>query len=91
MRDDVDGDSFCSCFFGGNVEFYDAGTGVNGFVLVEDEIADAVIDGTTTVFLYGLQCVGMVTNECIGTCVDQLVCFLSLSDSRGCLMFPSPM
>lgn len=69
MRDDVDGDSFCSCFFGGNVEFYDAGTSVYGLVLVEDEITDAVIDGTTTVFLNGLQCVGVVTNECIGTCV----------------------
>ncbi len=91
MRDDVDGDSFCSCFFGGNVEFYDAGTGIYGLVLVEDEIADAVIDRTTTVFLYGLQCMGVVTNKCIGSCVNQLVCLLTLSDSEGRLMLPSPL
>ena len=69
----------------------DAGTGVDGLVLVEDEIADAVIDRTTTIFLYGLQCVGVVTNECVSTSINQLVRFFPLSDSGTCLMFPPPM
>ena len=36
---------------------------VQGFLLVEDEIAHAVVDGMTAVVLDGLEGVGMVADE----------------------------
>ena len=43
------------------------GLAVQGFVLVEYEIAHTVIDLMTAVFLYGLEGVGVVTHKYVGT------------------------
>ena len=41
-------------------DFNHAGTGVDGFGLVENKVADAVIDGATPVLFDGLQGVGVM-------------------------------
>ena len=46
---------------------YHTGLAVQGFVLVEDEVANAVVDLTTTIVLDGLESVGMVAHEHVGT------------------------
>lgn len=48
-----------------------AGTGVDGFGLVENKVADAVINGATLILFDGLERVGVVANKDVGTCVYQ--------------------
>ena len=48
-----------------------AGTGVDGFSLVENKVADAVINGATLILFDGLERVGVVANKDVGTCIYQ--------------------
>lgn len=48
-----------------------AGAGVDGFGLVENKVADAVINGATFILFDGLERVGVVANKDVGTCVYQ--------------------
>ena len=57
------------------------GLAVQWFVLVEDEVAHAVIDLVTTVVLDGLESVGMVTHEHVGTCQHEHVGVMSLAEN----------
>ena len=52
-------------------DFNHAGTGVDGFGLVENKVADAVINGATLILFDGLQRVGVMANKDVGTCVYQ--------------------
>ena len=52
-------------------DFNYAGTGVDGFGLVENKVADAVINGAILILFDGLQRVGVVANKDVGTCVYQ--------------------
>ena len=51
----------------GYFNFYHAGFAVQGLLLVEDEVADAVIDVASVIVFNGLQGVGVVADEGIGT------------------------
>ena len=59
--------------------------------MVEDEVADAVVDAVAVVVLDGLKCVGMVANEHIGTGVNELASFLALLGYGFRGMFAAPM
>ena len=48
-----------------------ASAGVDRFGLVENKVADAVIDGATPVLFDGLQGVGVMANKEVGPCVYQ--------------------
>lgn len=48
-----------------------AGAGVDGFSLVKNKVADAVINGATLILFDGLERVGVVANKDVGTCVYQ--------------------
>ena len=52
---------------------------IDGLVLVEDEVANAVVDLLTTIVLDGLEGVGVVADQDVGTCLNQLVGFQSLT------------
>ena len=64
---------------------------VQGFVLVEDEVAHAVIDLMTAVFLDGLEGVGVVTHEHVGTSQYEHVGIVPLTENRLQLMLLPPM
>lgn len=66
--DNFDGNGFCFEIIGCNFQSYDAGFAVNRFGLVEDEIAYAVVYLVVAKILNGLQGVGMVTNQHVGSC-----------------------
>ena len=55
-----------------------AGAGVDGTLLVEDEVADAVIDAVAVVVLDGLEGMGVMADEDVGTGINQLAGFLAL-------------
>ena len=48
-----------------------ASAGVDGFGLVENKVADTVIDVATPVLFDGLQGVGVMANKEVGPCVYQ--------------------
>ena len=50
---------------------YHTSASVDGFGLVENKVAYAVIDGATPVLFDGLQGVGVMANKEIGPCVYQ--------------------
>ena len=70
---------------------YHAGTGVQGFVLVEDEVANAVVDLLASEIFDGLLGVGMVTNQDIGTSLYQLMSLQSLTWNGFKRVFATPM
>ena len=57
-----------------------AGLAVQGLVLVEDEVAHAVIDLMAAVFLDGLEGVGVVTHEHIGASQNKHVGIVPLTE-----------
>ena len=69
----------------------DAGLGVDGLVLVEDEVAYAVVDLLATIVFDGLEGVGVVADQNVCPSLNQLVGFQSLTRHRLQRMFASPM
>jgi hypothetical protein len=61
------------------LQAHHTGLAVQGFVLVEDEIAHAVIDLMTTVVLDGLEGVGMVAHEHVSPSQDEHVGVVTLT------------
>ena len=70
---------------------YHTGLAVQGLVLVENEVTHAVIDLMATVFLDGLEGVGVVTHEHVGTCQNEHVGIVPLTENGLQLMLLSPM
>ena len=67
------------------------GLAVQRFGLVEDEVADAVIDMMATIVLDGLEGVGMVAYEHVGTCQYEHVGIVFLTGYRLQFVFCAPM
>ena len=65
--------------------------GVDGILLVEDEVADAVVDSVAVVILDGLQGMGVVADEHIGTGINQLAGLLALLGNGFQGVFSSPV
>ena len=68
-----------------------AGTAVQGFVLVEDEVANAVVDLLASEIFDGLLGVGMVAYQDVSTCLYQLVSLPSLMGYGLQRVFTTPM
>ena len=68
-----------------------AGLAVQGLGLVEDEVTHAVIDGMALELLDGLECVGMVADEYIGSCQTEHVGIMPLTGYGLCLVLCSPV
>ena len=68
-----------------------AGLAVQGFVLVEDEVAHAVIDLVAAVVLDGLEGVGVMAHEHIGTRQHEHVGIVTLTENGLQLMLLPPM
>ena len=68
-----------------------AGAGVNGFLLVEDEVADAVVDAVAVVVLDALQGMGMMADKNVGSGINQLAGFLALLGNGFQGVFSSPV
>lgn len=82
MPDDA-GNRLYFCGSGGDSYLYHASAGVDGFALVEDEVANAVVDGLSLVGLNGLQRVGVVTYNNVGPGINHGPC-LSALQGVGC-------
>ena len=73
--------------FVGDGEAHDAGLAVEGLRGVEDEVADAVVDLVATIVLDGLQGVGVMADEDVGSSVDQHVGIVTLTGhGRECML-----
>ena len=70
---------------------YHTGLAVQGFVLVEDEVAHAVIDLVAAVVLDGLEGVGVMAHEHVGSCQNELVGVVSLTENGLQRMFLPPV
>ena len=68
-----------------------AGAGVERTVLVEDEVADAVIDGSSAIVFDGLQGVRMMADDEVGTGIHQTAGETTLQGLGSLMMLPSPM
>ena len=73
-----------------DAETYDTGSAVQGLLLIEDEVADAVVDFSTVIVFNGLKGVGMMTDKHIGTCQNELMGFQPLTGNglQGMLTAP---
>ena len=89
--DNFDGNGFCFDIVGCHFQSYDAGFAVNGFGLVEDEIAHTVVDLVVAKIFDGLQGVCVVTNQHVGSCIDELMGFHALARNRLQRVFPAPV
>lgn len=65
--------------------------GIDRLLLVEDEITDAVIDAVAVVILDGLQGVGVMADEHVGTGINQLTGFHALLGNGFQGVFSSPV
>ena len=88
---DANGNGIGHCFFRGDAKADDAGAGVEWFLLVEDEVADAVEDGLATVGFSGLKGMGVVTDDDIGAGIDERMSLQPLLGQRAQRMLGSPM
>lgn len=69
----------------------DAGLAVEWLLLIEDKVAYAVVDGMVMIVFDGLQRVGMVTHEDVGSCLYQHVSLQTLTGHRLEGVFASPV
>ena len=76
---------------GGDVDSNDSSTAVDGLFLVEDEIAEAVVDTVSAVFFNRLQGVGVVSDDEVGTCIDDTAGEDTLLTDGFQMVFPAPM
>ena len=74
-----------------NGDLHHASTGIEGTLLVEDEVADAVVDGTALVVLDGLKGMRMVADEGVGTSVYQRTGLKALLGDGLEGMLPTPV
>ena len=59
---------------GFDVECHHACAGVEGTLLVEDEVADAVVDVTSAIYLHGLHGVCVMADDAVSSGIDECVC-----------------
>ena len=88
---DADRNGIGHCFFRGDAKADDAGAGVEWFLLVEDEVADAVEDGLAAVGLGALQGVGVVPDDDVSTGIDERMSLQPLLGQRAQRMLGSPV
>ena len=88
---DIDWDGRCCDVVFGDADLDEAGLGVDGLLLVEDEVADAIIDVVPAIALDGLQGVGVMTDEGVGTGIDQSVGLQSLTGHGVLGMLATPV
>ena len=69
----------------------DAGAAIDVPILVKNEVPETVIDVFSMILLDGLQSVRMVTNQRIGTGIDEATGDVALHRSRFQGVFLSPM
>ena len=60
-------------------------------MLIEDEITDAVVDFAALEVLDGLQGMGVVTDEDVGTSLYQLMSLVTLTGNRLESVFAAPV
>ena len=70
---------------------YDGTTTVDVALRVEDEVAQAVIDGLVTIPLHRLSRVRMVAYQTVGSCIHQLMGIVVLPGHNLHVVFPTPM
>jgi hypothetical protein len=68
-----------------------AGLAVQGFRLVEDEVANAIVDGMPAVILDGLEGMGVVTHEHVSSSEDKHVGIMTLTGYGLQFVFLSPV
>ena len=68
-----------------------AGAGVDGTLLVEDEVADAVVDAVAVVVLDGLEGMGVMADEDVGSGINQLAGLFALLGYGFQGVFPAPV
>ena len=88
---DANGNGIGHCFFLRDAKANDAGFGVKGFLLVEDEVADAVEDGLAAVGLGALQGVGVVPDDDVSTGINQRMGLEPLLGQRAQRMLSAPV
>ena len=88
---DADRNSIGHCFFLRDAKADDAGFGVEGTLLVEDEVADAVEDGFAMVGFRGLKGMGVVTDDDIGAGIDERASLQPLLGQRAQRMLGAPV
>ena len=88
---DANGNGIGHCFFRGDAKADDAGAGVEGLLLVEDKVADAVEDWFAMVGFSGLKGMGVVTDDDIGAGIDERMGLQPLLGKRAQRMLGSPM
>lgn len=71
-------DSLCFHAIFPDMQTHDTGFRIKGFLLVENEVAYAVINLVTMKIFDGLQGVGMMTHQHIGTCHNEHVGIVAL-------------
>ena len=76
---------------GTHFQAHHTGLAVQGLVLVEDEVAHAVIDLVAAIVLDSLEGVGVVAHEHIGTSQNKHVGIVTLTENGLQLMLLPPM
>ena len=88
---DGDGNGFCVGCGWCDSEAHHAGAGVDGVLLVENEVSDAVVDGMALEMLNGLQGVGVVADDDVSPGANKAVGLHALNGQRLERVFHSPV
>ena len=88
---DADRNGIGHCFFCGDAQADDAGVGVEWFLLVEDEVADAVEDGLAAIGFSGLKGMCVVTDDDISAGIDERMSLQPLLGQRAQCMLSAPV
>ena len=88
---DANGNGIDHCFFLRDAKADDAGFGVEGTLLVEDEVADAVEDGFAMVGFSGLKGMGVVSDDDISAGIDERMSLQPLLGQRAQRMLSAPV
>ena len=88
---DANGNGIGHYFIMRDAQADDAGFGVKGFLLVEDEVADAVEDGLVPVGFSGLKGMGVVTDNDVGAGIDERMSLQPLLGQRAQRVLGSPV
>lgn len=75
----------------GDSYLYHTGTGIDGFCLVEDKVSDAIVDGLFLVVFYGLQAMGVVTYDAVGSRINDCPSLSALRQGWLLTVFDAPM
>ena len=86
-----DGQTFHGCPLVCNLDLHDTCQGVLRSALIEDKVAYAIVNHMPLIVFHGLQDMGMMAYQDVGTRINEQMSLLILARQDPLVMLPTPM